>query len=95
MTQTLTAADARNRFDELIGRIATTGERVVIMLDDGGTIAMVPGAALEQLRPARDLDPIRTELDAIHEMLRRELDGRTLDPDPVEMLRRVRNEEFE
>ena len=95
MTQTLTAADAKIRFDELVGRIAKTGERFVITLDDGATIEMIPGAVLAQLPPVMDLDPIRTELAAIHEMLRRELNGRKLDPDPVEMLRRVRNEEFE
>lgn len=96
MTQTLTAADAKTRFDELVERVAETGERVIVTLAGGDTIAMIPGADLaglpeEERRPQGALE----RLEELHAMLRKELGGRRLEPDPVEMLRRVRNEEFE
>lgn len=96
MTQTLTAADAKTRFEELAERVAETGERVIVTLAGGETIAMIPGAELAGL-PKVEQRPkgARARLEKLHAMLREELGGRPLEPDPVEMLRRVRNEEFE
>lgn len=95
MTQTITAADARARFDELVERIAETGERVIVTTVGGNAIAMIPSADLERLPPEPLATGAKERLQRLHEMLRAELGGRPLDPDPVEMLRRVRNEEFE
>jgi len=95
MIQTLTAADARTRFDEIVQRIAETGERVIVTTVGGDTIAMIPSADLEQLPPAPLVTGAKERLQRLHERLRAELGNQPLDPDPVEMLRRVRNEEFE
>jgi len=96
MTQTLTAADAITHFDEVTARIVETGERVIVTLQSGEAIAMIPASELEPPQvPVAAPDPVRRELAEFHEMLRRELYGQQLNPDPVEMLRRVRNEEFE
>ncbi len=95
MTLTLTAADAKTRFDELVERIAETGERVIVTTVGGNTIAMIPSADLEQLPPEPLVAGAKERLQRLHEMLRAELGGRPLNPDPVEMLRRVRAEEFE
>lgn len=42
MTQTMTAAEAKSRFDEVTSRVHDTKERVIIQLPGGGTIAIVP-----------------------------------------------------
>lgn len=95
MTQTVTAADAKVRFDELVERVAETGERVIVTTVGGNTIAMIPSADLEQLPPSPMVAGAKERLGRLHEMLRAELGGRPLDPDPVAMLRRVRDGEFE
>ena len=95
MSQTLTAADAKTRFDEIVERIVVTGERIFITTSGGNTIAMIPSADVRQLPPDRADGGATARLERLHAMIKAELGGRLLDPDPVEMLRRVRDEEFE
>ena len=96
MTQTMSAADAKAHFDEVTGRIVETGERVIVELIGDRRIVMISAEELERLpaAPPRSRGAIN-RLAVLHAMLREELGGRELNPDPVEMLRRVRNEEFE
>lgn len=87
MTQTLTATDAKTRFGELTQRIVATGEHVVVTLDDDHMITMIPGSHPDHGTSIDD------ELAAIHELIKRDLNGRRLEPNPVELLRRIRDQE--
>ena len=57
MTQTMTAAEAKTRFDEVTSRVRDTGEHVIVQLPGGGTIEMVPSEGTTSVSsPAHDSD---------------------------------------
>jgi prevent-host-death family protein len=93
MATVLSATEARVHFGEVMDRVADKGERIIVEHRGKRRMVMIPMDDLPHL-PAEG-SGARARLAALHAKIREELNGRPLEPEPVEMLRRVRNEEFE
>lgn len=96
MTTVLTATEARVHLGEVMDRVAETGERIIIEHRGKHKVALIPVEDLAHLpKTETPRDPFWERWHAFQALLREELGDKPLDPDPVEMIRRVRNEEFE
>ncbi len=92
MNRTVSATDARIRFGEIMRR-AKSGP-VIVERDGKPEVVIISKQQYDSLIKKGSKPDWRKKLEETHELIRRELDGRTL-PDPAEMLRLAREERDE
>ncbi len=104
MAETVAALEAKNRFSELMERVAHTSKRIVVVRRGKPMMAMVPMADLLRLEELEDAQAREERADAVHQLLAEadrirswwleKLEGRPL-PSAADLLREARQESLE